>query len=169
VRNKIYLLAIVLVLTACGSGHMNDNSTPEKLAETVLSAIKENDPDILSDKYFTNSGKLKEHYQVILDVDVDTDRQLERMIQRLSDMPAHIEDIRKRFSENGLSNWSDVKFSKMTFDDISRNNVKVYSRTMVEFTNGEFGGVINIGEITETKDGWKLTTAPRYSQYGRTF
>lgn len=40
---------------------------------------------------------------------------------------------------------------------------------MVEFTNGEFGGVIGIGEMTETEDGWKLTTAPRYSQYGRNF
>ncbi|WP_339697236.1 hypothetical protein [uncultured Roseivirga sp.] len=166
---KLTMLLSIVLMSACGGGTVNDNSTAEKLAQTVLSAIKENDPDRLSDKYFTNASNLKEHYKTLLELDADTDRQLERMIENLMDMPVHIEDVRKRFSQKGLSDWSDVEFSKINFEDVSRNNVKVYSRTMVEFTNGEFGGVIGIGEMTETEDGWKLTTAPRYSQYGRNF
>lgn len=118
------LLSIVLI-SACGGGTLNDNSTAEKLAQTVLSAIKENDPDRLSDKYFTDASNLKEHYKTLLELDADTDRQLERMIENLMDMPVHIEDVRKRFSQKGLSDWSDVEFSKITFEDVSRNNVKV--------------------------------------------
>lgn len=66
---------------------------------------------------------------------------------------------------NGLTNWKDVEFSKISFSP-RKNGVDARS-TRLEFTNGKFIGNISLSTINKSDKGWFMAGMPEFRNYQR--
>ncbi len=167
-KQLLFLLFITLLSCDDGSSIINDNSTLEKLGDTFISAVITQNSEILNDKVFTQASDYKAFRQQHLGRWTDAlEEDLPTYIENFSKIPSSALRVKSEFNRLGLNDWSEVKFEKMTYKDASRNNAVMYNNVYLDFTNGEYKGVIKIGSLAQTKSGWLLLNQPEVQGYSK--
>ncbi|MEQ9297613.1 MAG: hypothetical protein RIF33_03570 [Cyclobacteriaceae bacterium] len=159
----LYILLIVsLILASCASDKVDDNSTIDALSQTVLTAVKYEDPELLA-KYFVTGRDLewqKENFEL--------SRSLEEFETKLigTDMSKVIEDIRNEAMKEGLSDWSNVTFDIVRFKSHDKQGYEIAYELILRFNNGDkYKGTIEIDYLVKTAQGWRVYRIPDFLVY----
>ena len=163
--NLMLLLVFALVLSACGGGKVDDNSTNERLAETMFSAIKYNDVELYK-KYFETMEDVEWKVANWEGFNGDYSR---RFHERMGDKHAELlERIRSEFKQNGFTDWDNAEFDMLTFQEADNSGHKLSRFNKVVFTDGDNGrGTISFTLMYENDNGWVISTFPEFSNYAK--
>lgn len=156
------LLIMALILASCASDRVDDNSTIDALSQTVLTAVKDNDPELLA-KYFVSAHDLEWQKQ-----NFELSKSLEEFETKLigTDMSKVIEDIRDEAMKEGLSDWSTVSFDIVRFKSHDKEGYEIAYDLILRFNNGEkYKGTIEIDYLVKTDQGWRVYRIPEFLVY----
>ena len=164
-----FILILLLVLGACGSAvKVDDNTTQEKLAETILSAVIHNDTTLLAKHTFTNRDDLKVFYEKFWETDELQHwhiKNLNRINEARPTINKSFERVRERFSQKGLEDWDGMTLKNVEFSETERGS-KLAKDVKIQFTNGEFIGVIVSKGFAQMERGWVLLHPLQFQFYG---
>lgn len=165
----IFLLSSVV---ACGGAKkVEDNSSPEALGKTILSAITHNDQELFAKYVPADEQKIRDFYQLYLKtnkLDTYQEEALQKMVERRPNTLASVKEVHQKFREGGLNDWSDVEFINVKYESQNKG-ANAITGLRVNFNNGDFTGTIHIGEAVEMENGWMITTRLRFEYYGPNF
>ena len=158
------MLTFLFILSAC-SDKIDDNSTHEKLAQTLFSAIKYNDLELYS-KYQESQESIdwkKENWK-----DYRSDYAERRLKNNTGKEAEYLERIRKEFQEKGMTNWESAKFEMVQFESAENNGYPMARYNKIVFKDGDGGtGEIGITLMHAMDDGWIATIRPEFKGYRR--
>ncbi len=156
------LIIMALILTSCASDKVDDNRTIDALSQTVLTAVKHEDPELL-EKYFVTEKDLdwqKQNFELL--------KSVEEFQTKLigTDMSNVINEIRKEAMKEGLSDWSNVSFDIVRYKSNDRKGYDTAYDLILRFNNGEnYKGTIGIHYLVKTDQGWRVYRLPEFLVY----
>ncbi|GAB4237838.1 MAG: hypothetical protein Tsb0034_13140 [Ekhidna sp.] len=167
-KTNFTLLSVLALLFACGGAkNVDDNSTPELLSQTVLTALRQNDKPTF-EKYIVQSKDELEAYLTGYygrELSSGLRKPVDEWDERKEPIIKSFDFTLKRANENGLSDWSGVQFKDMTFRDVSKNGKAMYADVKIQFTKDDYLGVLLMENIIQTENGWKLYKPIKLTNY----
>lgn len=164
-----YFLMLLILLGACGGAkRVDDNTTPEKLAETILSAVIRNDTTLLSKYTIQDREEIKVFFIKFWEQDKLTEGRLRAADRITNDRPnviKSLEQVRNEFRQGGMPDWSDVKLELINYSE-SEKSPSLINGVKINFSNGKFIGVIRIDRFAELERGWVLLDPLTFDYYG---
>ncbi len=157
------LIGLALILSSCGNGIKEDNSTPHALGELIFNSIKHNRKDIyvsyiysaddINDfkAQFTGSAEKKLQFEK---------RESNRLVEYSEMLKNSIDAIRSNAEEEGIIDWDGFEFQRVTFTKKDRDGTNVAENTIIEFKSDQFLGHIRLRTIMESSRGWVLAGVP---------
>lgn len=164
-----FLLMLLFILGACGgSRKVDDNTTPEKLSETILSALIHNDTTLLAKHTFADREDVKVFFTKYWDRGKLTEgylKNVDRINGARPNVIESLERVRNRFQEKGLSDWDGMTIKNVEFSEAQRG-ASLANDVKIQFTNGEFVGVIITKGFAQMERGWVLLHPLQFQYYG---
>lgn len=167
-KTNFILQSVLALLFACGGAkNVDDNTTPELLSQTVLTALRQKDKSMFEKYVVQNREELKTFLSSFYNKELSSGH-LKSIDKHMEKVPAIIQSFDftlKRANENGLSDWSGVQFKDMTFRDASKNGKLMYADVKIQFTKDDYLGVLLMENIIQTESGWKLYKPIKLTNY----
>lgn len=160
---NLSLFIFSLLLLSCSTGGNFNNDTPEGLGKIILEALRNNDKELYQQHIYTAH---EIDYLMANGAD-KLDR--EREMQRIQEYGGHLKDsfdrMIKNASKEGLNDWADVTFSKVTYD-LQANELEARNAS-IEFIKGDFVGTIALRTIFKSDRGRFMVGVPEFGRYTR--
>ncbi|MDO5981749.1 hypothetical protein [Flavivirga spongiicola] len=160
---KISLLTSILILIFNCNSSPNSlenagNKTPEDLSKTILFALQNNDKELY------NSLISTEHeVKFFIDKLEMNPSNLKSFMSNHPKMMNSFDVIMATAKSYGLTDWNNVEYSAISYqgpiDALKTDNF------VIDFTNGEYIGKLNIGSIIRSDRGWFINRRPMFWKY----
>lgn len=164
-RKQLCFVALAILISCGGKNSVNyQNGTAEELGKSLFQAIKTDDINGLSGFLLTEEDVMKNALDMA-EKDQDIDRSYIK--NDLSNPASILQNIKRKFASEGLSDWSETAFERVTYDDDVENGVGVVRRCLIFFNNKNYTGIIRIHHAYESDRGWVITRKPIFDSYTR--
>lgn len=164
----IQYFILIFLISCSGDRFVDDSSTIENLGKTVFHALKSEDGEMFLKHCMTDddvvwlaaNSENPDPQGMRFDKDV---------LSRLTKNPsALIQKLRAEFAEKGLIDWSQARFSRVTYNDATRGTVTGANQIKIYFTTEDgLEGRFSM-PYSFSRDGtWKIARLPKVERYRR--